>query len=146
MNNTNDHKYFLSVGFKKISFAVLTSKNKLLFKKEILVESLSVGENIEALEIFLNKNIFEIEKHLGDYVKEIYLITTSVIMVISGNLVLSLGMVGALSIVRFRAAVKDPLDIVFMFWAVSIGIANGVAAFKVSFAATIIISLIVIIL
>ena len=75
----------------------------------------------------------------------ISLITTSVIMVISGNLVLSLGMVGALSIVRFRAAVKDPLDIVFMFWAVSIGIANGVAAFKVSFAATIIISLIVII-
>jgi uncharacterized membrane protein YhiD involved in acid resistance len=75
----------------------------------------------------------------------ISLITTSVIMVISGNLVLSLGMVGALSIVRFRAAVKDPLDIVFMFWAVSIGIANGVAAFKVSFAATIIISFIIII-
>ena len=44
------------------------------------------------------------------------LVTTSIIMVISGNLVLSLGMVGALSIVRFRAAVKDPLDIVFLFW------------------------------
>ncbi len=75
----------------------------------------------------------------------ISLITTAVITVISGNLVLSLGMVGALSIVRFRAAVKDPLDIVFMFWAVSIGIANGVAAFKVSFAATIIISIVIII-
>jgi len=65
------------------------------------------------------------------------LVTTSVIMVISGNLVLSLGMVGALSIVRFRAAVKDPLDIVFIFWAISIGIANGVAYWKVSFSATI---------
>ena len=54
----------------------------------------------------------------------ICLITTAVIMVISGNLVLSLGMVGALSIVRFRAAIKDPLDIVFMFWAVSVGIAT----------------------
>ena len=54
------------------------------------------------------------------------LVTTSVIMVISGNLILSLGMVGALSIVRFRAAIKDPLDIVFMFWAISIGIANVV--------------------
>tara|TARA_Y100001935_G_scaffold228384_1_gene207272 strand:+ start:159 stop:851 length:693 start_codon:yes stop_codon:yes gene_type:complete len=75
----------------------------------------------------------------------ISLITTSVITVISGNLILSLGMVGALSIVRFRAAVKDPLDIVFMFWAVSIGIANGVAAFKVSFAATIIISIVIMI-
>ncbi len=61
------------------------------------------------------------------------LVTTMVIMVISGNLVLSLGMVGALSIIRFRAAIKDPLDIVYVFWAVAIGIANGVAYFSVSF-------------
>ena len=71
----------------------------------------------------------------------ICLVTTAVIMVISGNLVLSLGMVGALSIVRFRAAIKDPLDIVFMFWAVSVGIANGVANIKVSLTATIIIAI-----
>ena len=63
-------------------------------------------------------------------------------MVISGNLVLSLGMVGALSIVRFRAAIKDPLDIVFMFWAISIGIANGVAYWKVSFTTTILLAII----
>ena len=65
-------------------------------------------------------------------------------MVISGNLVLSLGMVGALSIVRFRAAIKDPLDIVYMFWAVAIGIANGVANIKVSLTATIVISILII--
>jgi hypothetical protein len=70
------------------------------------------------------------------------LVTTSVIMVISGNLVLSLGMVGALSIVRFRAAIKDPLDIVFMFWAISIGIANGVAYWKVSFSSTILLMIV----
>ena len=52
--------------------------------------------------------------------------------VISGNIALSLGMVGALSIVRFRSAIKDPLDIVFMFWAVGIGIANGVSFFQIS--------------
>jgi hypothetical protein len=74
------------------------------------------------------------------------LVTTSIIMVISGNLVLSLGMVGALSIVRFRAAVKDPLDIVYLFWAISIGIANGVAYFKVSITATILLALIMIIM
>tara|TARA_B110000305_G_scaffold188540_1_gene210245 strand:+ start:107 stop:772 length:666 start_codon:yes stop_codon:yes gene_type:complete len=62
----------------------------------------------------------------------ITLVTTMVIMVISGNIVLSLGMVGALSIVRFRGAIKDPLDIVYLFWAVGIGIANGVAYFSVS--------------
>ena len=70
-------------------------------------------------------------------------ITTAVIMVISGNLVLSLGMVGALSIIRFRSAVKDPIDVVFMFWAVSTGIANGVGAFKISFTTAIFISIII---
>ena len=75
----------------------------------------------------------------------ISLITTGVIMVISGNLILSLGMVGALSIVRFRSAIKDPLDIVFMFWAVFVGIANGVANLKVSFTTSIIIFLIMMI-
>jgi len=72
------------------------------------------------------------------------LVTTSIIMVISGNLVLSLGMVGALSIVRFRAAIKDPLDIVYMFWAISIGIANGVAYMKVSITATILLSIVMV--
>ena len=61
------------------------------------------------------------------------LVSTSVIMVISGNLILSLGMVGALSIIRFRAAIKDPLDIIYMFWAITIGIANGVAFFCIIF-------------
>jgi hypothetical protein len=74
------------------------------------------------------------------------LVTTSVIMVISGNLVLSLGMVGALSIVRFRAAIKDPLDIVYLFWAISIGIANGVAYIKVSITATIFLSVIMVLM
>ena len=53
------------------------------------------------------------------------IITSLIIMTISTNIVLSLGMVGALSIVRFRTAVKDPMDIIYMFWAVSAGIATG---------------------
>ncbi|WP_237728571.1 DUF4956 domain-containing protein [Paenibacillus sp. OSY-SE] len=53
-------------------------------------------------------------------------------MTISTNIVLSLGMVGALSIVRFRTAVKDPMDIVYMFWAISVGIANGAEIYPVS--------------
>lgn len=70
----------------------------------------------------------------------IALVTTMVIMVISGNLILSLGMVGALSIVRFRAAIKEPIDIVYMFWAVGVGIANGVGIFSVSIISSIFIS------
>lgn len=60
------------------------------------------------------------------------MITTLIIMTISTNIVLSLGMVGALSIVRFRTAVKDPLDIVYMFWAISVGIATGAKLYPVS--------------
>ena len=50
------------------------------------------------------------------------MITTLVILAVTSNIVLSLGMVGALSIVRFRTAVKDPMDIVFLFWGIAAGI------------------------
>lgn len=53
------------------------------------------------------------------------LITTLIILAISSNVVLSLGMVGALSIVRFRTAVKDPMDIAYLFWSISAGIVLG---------------------
>ena len=50
------------------------------------------------------------------------MITTLVILTVTSNIVLSLGMVGALSIVRFRTAIKEPLDIAFLFWAIAAGI------------------------
>lgn len=50
------------------------------------------------------------------------MITTIVILAVTSNVVLSLGMVGALSIVRFRTAIKEPLDIAFLFWSIAIGI------------------------
>ena len=50
------------------------------------------------------------------------MITTMVILAVTSNVVLSLGMVGALSIVRFRTAIKEPLDIAFLFWAIAVGI------------------------
>ena len=56
------------------------------------------------------------------------MITTPVVMCIKSNIALSMGMVGALSIVRFRAAVKDPLDIGFLFWGIAAGITAGAGA------------------
>ncbi len=53
------------------------------------------------------------------------MVSTLIILAVTSNVVLSLGMVGALSIVRFRSAVKDPLDIVYLFWAVGVGIVLG---------------------
>lgn len=56
----------------------------------------------------------------------------AIMMGISGNLILSLGLVGALSIIRFRTAVKDPKDIAFLFWAITTGVINGVAYYELS--------------
>ncbi len=53
------------------------------------------------------------------------LVTTLVILAVTSNVVLSLGMVGALSIVRFRTAIKEPVEIVFLFWSIAVGIVLG---------------------
>ncbi|MBM3200267.1 DUF4956 domain-containing protein [Candidatus Woesearchaeota archaeon] len=60
------------------------------------------------------------------------LVVTVIMMAISGSLALSLGMVGALSIIRFRTAIKDPKDVTFLFWAITIGVANGVHLYRLS--------------
>ncbi len=60
------------------------------------------------------------------------MITALVIMAVTSNVVLSLGMVGALSIVRFRAAIKDPMDIVFMFWSIAAGIVTGASFYTLA--------------
>ena len=60
------------------------------------------------------------------------LVTTLVILAVTSNVVLSLGMVGALSIVRFRTAIKDPLDIVYLFWALAAGIVTGAGQFPMA--------------
>lgn len=67
------------------------------------------------------------------------LVTTFIILAITSNVVLSLGMVGALSIVRFRTAVKEPLDISFLFWSISVGIVVGAGLIPLAVIGTILI-------
>ncbi len=74
------------------------------------------------------------------------MVTALMLMLINNNLTLSLGMVGALSIIRFRTAIKDPIDTVFMFWAVGEGIAIGVAYFMEALIAVVVIGIILIVL
>ena len=74
------------------------------------------------------------------------LITCFIVIVISSNVVLSLGMVGALSIVRFRTAVKDPLDVGFLFWTVAVGVTCGAGLYIISLLGTVFIALIYILL
>jgi hypothetical protein len=72
------------------------------------------------------------------------MVTTLIIMPISTSIVLSLGMVGALSIVRFRTAMKDPTDIAFLFWAIAVGVCNGAGFFNVSIVGTVAMGLLII--
>lgn len=62
----------------------------------------------------------------------ITLITCAIILTIQSSIVVSLGMVGALSIVRFRTAVKEPMDLVFLFWAIAVGIICGVGLAEIA--------------
>ena len=69
------------------------------------------------------------------------MVTALVIMVISSNVVLSMGMVGALSIVRFRTAVKEPTDTAFMFWAIATGIICGAGYVSIAVLTTLLLGL-----
>jgi len=73
------------------------------------------------------------------------LITSLVIMVIGNNLARAFGLVGALSIIRFRTAVKDTIDIVYIFFGLAVGMAAGVGYFKVAAAGTVVIALVLIV-
>ena len=59
-------------------------------------------------------------------------ITAAIILAMQSNLVISLGMVGALSIVRFRTAIKDPMDLLFLFWSIGTGIICGAGLYKIA--------------
>ena len=69
------------------------------------------------------------------------MVTALVIMVVSSNVVLSMGMVGALSIVRFRTAVKEPTDTAFMFWAIATGIICGAGYVSIAVLVTLLLGL-----
>ncbi|MDE6184830.1 MAG: DUF4956 domain-containing protein [Lachnospiraceae bacterium] len=70
------------------------------------------------------------------------LVTTLVIMAVTSNVVLSLGMVGALSIVRFRAAIKEPIEIVYLFWSIAGGIVIGAGMIPLAVIGSVIIGVI----
>ena len=73
---------------------------------------------------YITRNVYY-SKSFNMSLVALCIITTAIILTIQSSIVMSLGMVGALSIVRFRTAVKNPLDLVFLFWSISVGIICG---------------------
>jgi hypothetical protein len=84
---------------------------------------------------FFNKGVVY-SVHYNMLILMVCVVTSLIILTIGNNLVLSLGMVGALSIVRFRAAVKDPLDVGFIFWGVAAGLTAGAQLHSVALLGT----------
>lgn len=76
----------------------------------------------------------------------ISLVTAIIILAIQSSIVISLGMVGALSIVRFRTAVKEPMDLGFLFWSISVGIVCGANLYEVAIEGSLFITIIMLIL
>ena len=85
-------------------------------------------------------------KKFNIYLAAMSLITAAIILAMQSNLVISLGMVGALSIVRFRTAIKDPMDLVFLFWSISIGIICGAGLYEVALVTSVAVTICILVL
>lgn len=79
-------------------------------------------------------------KNFGIALAVLAIITAAIILTIQSSIVISLGMVGALSIVRFRTAVKEPMDLVFLFWAISAGIICGAGLYSLAIITSLVIT------
>lgn len=120
---------------------------------DITVVSLIMSLSIAALlamyifftyRIMVRKNFYS--KNFNIALVGVALITTAIITTIQSSIVVSLGMVGALSIVRFRTAIKDPIDLMFLFWSISVGIICGAGLAEFAVVLSLAITLVVFIL
>lgn len=109
---------------KKSIIDSFTAETSIAEVAVVLIVTLLIGLFIFAVYRICTRQSF----YSKDFNKSLVLmavITAAIVLAMQSNLVISLGMVGALSIVRFRNAVKDPMDLVFLFWAISVGIICG---------------------
>lgn len=92
--------------------------------------------------IISRKNFYN--KNFNISLAALAMITAAIIITIQSSIVVSLGMVGALSIVRFRTAVKDPLDLVFLFWSIAVGIICGAGFYHIAAMVSVIVTVMVV--
>lgn len=130
-----------------------------IFKSSFLenVTSVSIFDMILALVLsfgiglfifFIYKKTYQgvmYSSSFGTTLIALTMITTLVILAVTSNVVLSLGMVGALSIVRFRTAIKEPLDIAFLFWSIAVGIVLAAGMIPLAVIGSVIIGIILLV-
>lgn len=115
------------------------------FMEILLVFALAVciGGYIFLVYRFVTKQTFY-SKHFNISLSVLPVIVAAIILAVQSSIVISLGMVGALSIVRFRTAIKDPIDLTFLFWAISVGIICGAGLGEIAIVASLIITAMVV--
>lgn len=122
--------------------------------KEFIVENLLAGSTVSFLDVaiklfmalvigatiyiayYFTSNKVSYNSNFNLSLVAMAIITTAIMAVITNNIALSLGMVGALSIIRFRTAIKDPRDAMFIFWSIMVGICCGVSQYVIAIAST----------
>ena len=97
----------------------------------VILFAVLLGLYIYAVYRFLTKKTFY-SKSFNISLVLMSVITAAIILTVQSSVVISLGMVGALSIVRFRTAVKDPMDLAFLFWSISVGIICGAGLVEIA--------------
>ncbi len=101
-----------------------------------------LGLYIYAVYRFLTKKTFY-SKSFNISLVLMSVITAAIILTVQSSVVISLGMVGALSIVRFRTAVKDPMDLSFLFWSISVGIICGAGLVEIAIILSVIVTVVI---
>ena len=135
--------------------------------KDVLKKSFLEGVNVSDFSITSVAMTIAVTAVLGIYIYLVYrlvsrkafysknfnislvamaMITAAIILAIQSSVVISLGMVGALSIVRFRTAVKDPMDLVFLFWSISVGIICGAGLYGMALMLSLCVTIVVLML
>lgn len=128
----------MAAGVEIAGIGLYESSTSLLF-------SLLVGIYIFVVyRMFVRKSLYNINLNIA--LMGMTVITAAIMLTIQSNLVLSLGMVGALSIVRYRTAIKDPMDLFFMFWSIADGIMCGAGQFLLAIIVTLLLTVAVLVL
>ena len=122
--------------------------NTELSTKQIIVViffAVLIGMYIYAVYRFVTKKTFY-SKSFNISLVLMSMITAAIILTVQSSVVISLGMVGALSIVRFRTAVKDPMDLAFLFWSISVGIICGAGLVEIAIVLSVVATVVIFVL
>lgn len=132
--------------FKKDFLASYTSESiSALHIVSVLVITCLIAFYIFMVYRSITKKTFY-SKNFNISLAAIAVITAAIILAVQSSIVISLGMVGALSIVRFRTAIKEPMDLVFLFWSIAVGICCGAHVVEIAVVLSIVLTILVIIL